>query len=57
MLAESIIRIGRPIVKSDLSNKERIRWHRCQHENCKNFFQNVFLVELGKKKMLCNIYR
>ncbi len=51
MLAESIIRIGRPIVKSDLSNKERIRWLTdVSSENCKNFFQNVFLVELGEKE-------
>lgn len=50
MLAESIIRIGRPIVKTELlSNKERIRFLTdVSSENCKNYFQNVFLVEVGK---------
>lgn len=49
MLAESIIRIGRPIANSpDLPVKERIRWLTdVESENCKNFFQNVLIVELG----------
>ncbi|WP_019419614.1 hypothetical protein [Paenibacillus sp. OSY-SE] len=47
MLAESIIRIGRPIVQSDLPNQQRIRWLTdVDSENCKNFFQHVFLIEL-----------
>jgi hypothetical protein len=47
MLAESIIRIGRPIAQSDLPNQQRIRWLTdVDSENCKNFFQHVFLVEL-----------
>jgi hypothetical protein len=50
MLAESIIRIGRPIAKSNkLPNKERIRWLTdVSSENCKNYFQNVFVVELDE---------
>ena len=53
MLAESIIRIGRPIMKSQfLSNKERIRFLTdVSSENCKNYFQNVFLVEVGKDEI------
>ncbi|MEZ0118840.1 UNVERIFIED_ORG: hypothetical protein ABRZ91_002797 [Heyndrickxia coagulans] len=49
MLAESIIRIGRPIANSpDLPVRERIRWLTdVESENCKNFFQNVLIVELG----------
>jgi hypothetical protein len=51
MLAESIIRIGKPLVQGELSNKERIRWLTdVSSENCKNYFQNVFLVELGEEK-------
>ena len=43
MLAESIIRVGRPIAHSNLSNKQRIRLLTdTDRENCKNFFQNVF---------------
>ena len=48
MLAESIIRLGQSIVASDLPIKERIRWLTdVSSENCKNFFRNVFLIELG----------
>lgn len=47
MLAESIIRIGRPVVHSDLPIQQRIRWLTdVDSENCKNFFQHVFLIEL-----------
>ena len=47
MLVESIIRVGKPIIHSDLSNEQRIRWLTdVDSENCKNFFQNVFLIEL-----------
>lgn len=52
MLAESIIRIGRPIKNSDLSPRERIRLLTdVDSENCKNYFQHVFLVELNKGKI------
>ena len=52
MLAESIIRIGRPIKNSNLSPRERIRLLTdVGSENCKNFFQHVFLVELEKEKI------
>ncbi|MHB1652784.1 MAG: hypothetical protein ACYCVD_09950 [Desulfitobacteriaceae bacterium] len=52
MLAESIIRIGRPIKNSNLSARERIRLLTdVGSENCKNYFQNVFLVELNKEKI------
>lgn len=51
MLAESIIRIGKPIVESDLPNQERIRWLTdIDSDNCKNYFKNVFLVELDGDK-------
>lgn len=47
MLAESIIRVGKPIRDSNLSNKERIGLLTdCNSENCKNFFQNIFLIEI-----------
>lgn len=48
MLAEAIIRLGRPIMKSDLSFQERIRLLTdVSSVNCKNYFQNVVVVELG----------
>ncbi|NLO25476.1 MAG: hypothetical protein GX114_04955, partial [Clostridiales bacterium] len=51
MLTESIVRIGKPIVCSDLPIRERIRWLTdVNSDNCKNFFQNVFLIELGNGK-------
>lgn len=49
MLSEAIIRIGKPIVKSDLPIVERIRWLTdVDNENCKNYFQNVWIVELDE---------
>ena len=52
MLAESIIRIGRPIKNSNLSPRERIRLLTdVDSENCKNYFRHVFLVELNKEKI------
>ena len=52
MLVESIIRVGRPIIQSNLSNEQRIRWLTdTDSANCKNFFQNVFLVEIDKEKI------
>lgn len=51
MLAEAIVRIGRPIKNSDLSFQERIRLLTdVSSENCKNYFQNVFIVELNGEK-------
>jgi hypothetical protein len=51
MLSESIIRLGRPIVKSDLSFQERIRLLTdVSSTSCKNYFQNVVVVELGNEK-------
>lgn len=48
MLAESIIRVGRPIVHSSLPNDQRIRWMTdVDSDNCKNYFQHVFLVEIN----------
>lgn len=47
MLAESIIRVGVPLRDSDMSNRERIKLLTdCDSENCKNFFQNIFLIEI-----------
>lgn len=50
MLAESIIRIGRPIKNSDMSCRDRIRLLTdVSSENCKNFFRYVFLIELAEQ--------
>ena len=47
MLAEAIVRIGRPIAQGDLPYKERIRWLTdVDSDSCKNYFQNVFIIEL-----------
>jgi len=49
LLAESIIHIGRPIMNSDIPNQEKIRLLTdVSSENCKNYFRNVFLIELGE---------
>lgn len=46
MLAESIIRMGKVIAASNLSNKERIRLLTdVTSDSCKNYFQNVWIVE------------
>ncbi|WKB35394.1 hypothetical protein QS257_17795 [Terrilactibacillus sp. S3-3] len=51
MLAESIIRVGRPIVQGNLPNEERIRWLTdVAEENCKNFFKHIFAVEIDKER-------
>lgn len=56
MLAESIIRIGRPIMQSDLAFQDRIRLLTdVSSANCKNYFQNVVVVELGEKKDVVHI--
>jgi hypothetical protein len=51
VLAEAILRIGRPIKNSvNFPGQERIRLLTdVSSENCKNFFQNVFIVELGSQ--------
>ncbi|WAA09831.1 hypothetical protein [Fervidibacillus albus] len=50
MLAEDIVRIGRPIAKSNLSNEMRIRWLTdVDNDVCKNYFRNVFLLELEEE--------
>src|SRR5690554_6855399 len=52
MLAESIIRTGRPIKNSDMPSREKIRLLTdVSSENCKNFFRNVFLVEVTENKI------
>jgi hypothetical protein len=51
LLAEAIIRIGRPVVNSDLPLTERIRWLTdVDSENCKNYFQHVWVVECLKEE-------
>ncbi|KGP75454.1 hypothetical protein JT05_10540 [Desulfosporosinus sp. Tol-M] len=56
MLAESIIRIGRPIKNSKLSPRERIKLLTdVDSENCKNYFRHVFLVELNGEKLSLQI--
>ncbi|MCG9969926.1 hypothetical protein L9W92_18180 [Pelotomaculum terephthalicicum JT] len=53
MLAESIIRIGRPIKNGGLSSRERIRFLTdIASENCKNYFRNVFLVEINESRAI-----
>ena len=53
MLAESIIRIGRPIKNGNLSSRERIRFLTdIASENCKNYFRNVFLVEINDSRAI-----
>lgn len=52
MLAESIIRVGRPIKNSDLSPRERIRLLTdVSSDNCKNFFRHVLLIEIDGKEV------
>lgn len=52
MLAESIIRIGRPIKNSDMPCRDKIRLLTdVSSENCKNFFRHVFLIEIAGKEM------
>jgi len=52
MLVESIIRVGEPIKVSNISNEKRIRLLTdCDNNSCKNFFQNVFLIELDEKNI------
>lgn len=52
MLAESIIRIGRPIKNSTLSPRERIRLLTdVSSENCKNYFRHVFIIELNGEEI------
>ncbi len=50
MLAEAIIRIGRPIKDSDMPCRDKIRLLTdVSSENCKNFFRHVFLLEITEK--------
>lgn len=52
MLAEAIIRVGRPIKNSDMSCREKIRLLTdVNSENCKNFFRHVFLIEVTEKEI------
>lgn len=58
MLAQSIIRVGEPIVKSSLPGHERLRWLTdCDLVNCKNFFQNVFLIEINGDELSYHFMR
>lgn len=46
MLAESIIRLGKPILRSNLPNEQRLRWLTdVDNPLCKNFFHHIFIVE------------
>lgn len=52
VLIESIIRVGNPIIKSNLSNEQRIRLLTdIDSDNCKNYFQNVFLIEIDSENI------
>lgn len=52
MLAEAIIRVGRPIASSDLPLTERIRWLTdVDNEACRNFFEHVWVVECIKEQV------
>ncbi|MGG3853400.1 hypothetical protein ABET36_03035 [Caldifermentibacillus hisashii] len=58
MLSEDIIRIGSPIASGDLSNEQRIRWLTdVDNDVCKNFFQNVFLLEIFADKIAFHYLR
>ena len=49
MLAEAIVRIGRPLARSSMTVPERIRWLTdVGKETCKNYFQHVWVLELGE---------
>lgn len=51
MLAEAIIRIGRPLARSSMKAADRIRWLTdVGNETCKNYFQNVWVAELGPEE-------
>ncbi|SDZ03247.1 hypothetical protein [Tindallia californiensis] len=52
MLVSSMIQIGMPIAESScLSAKERVKWlSDIESDTCKNYFRNVFLVEVGETK-------
>jgi hypothetical protein len=51
MLAEAIIRIGRPLARSSMKAADRIRWLTdVGNETCKNYFQNVWVAELGSEE-------
>lgn len=48
MLAEAIVRIGRPLARSSMSVQERIKWLTdVTKDHCKNYFQHVWVLELG----------
>lgn len=56
MLAESIIRIGRPIKDSDWPIREKIRLLTdVGSENCKNYFRHVCLIELNENEIDCRL--
>lgn len=47
MLVESLIRMGEPLKNSSMTNKERMQLlSDCDSTNCKNYYQNVFLIEI-----------
>ena len=49
MLAEAIVRIGRPLARSSMTVTERIRWLTdVGQESCKNYFQHVWVMELAE---------
>ena len=51
MLAEAIIRIGRPLARSSMKSAERIRWLTdVGTETCRNYFQNVWVAELDAEE-------
>ncbi len=52
MLAESIIRIGRPIKNGGMPCREKIRLLTdVSSDNCKNFFRHVFVVEIQEAEL------
>ncbi|MBB5174424.1 hypothetical protein [Texcoconibacillus texcoconensis] len=59
MLLDAIIRVGRPIVHSSLSNEKRIKYLTdIENDTCKNFFENVFIVEvseMGETSQMINL--
>lgn len=57
MLAEAIVRIGRPLAQSSMTVSERIRWLTdVGMDTCKNFFQHVWVLELGMNEEDDNLH-
>ena len=51
MLIDAIVKMGKPVVESDLPVQERIRYLTdIENDQAKNFFSNIFVVEIIEQK-------